>query len=204
MNVIFPGVTAVQPGKKLPAPVNDADSVLAANRISFRDEGVKALLEDAGKEIKKGNLVVLGGDFNEPSHLDWQQNTKDMRDHNGLVINWDCSVLLYEAGFKDAYREIYPDAVTHPGFTFPAGNKDADLNKLVWLPDMDERDRIDFIYYYPDPSLSLDNAVIVGPSQNILKGEIIENDSEDQFIKPTGIWPSDHKGMFSTFLIKNN
>lgn len=190
--------------KKLPAPVNDADSVLAANRISFRDEGVKALLEDAGKEIKKGNLVILGGDFNEPSHLDWQQNTKDMRDHNGLVINWDCSVLLYEAGFKDVYREIYPDAVTHPGFTFPAGNKDADLNKLVWLPDMDERDRIDFIYYYPDPSLSLDNAVIVGPSQNILKGEIIENDSEDQFIKPTGIWPSDHKGMFSTFLIKNN
>lgn len=190
--------------KKLPEPVYDADSILAANRISFRDEGVKALLEDAGKEIEKGNLIILGGDFNEPSHLDWQQDTKDMRDHNGLVINWDCSVLLYEAGFKDVYRETYPDAVTYPGFTFPAGNKDADLNKLVWLPDMDERDRIDFIYYYPDPSLKLENAVIVGPSQNILKGEIIENDSEDQFIKPAGIWPSDHKGVFSTFLIKNN
>lgn len=190
--------------KKLPEPVSNADSILAANRVSFRDEGVKALLEDAGKEIEKGNLVILGGDFNEPSHLDWQQNTKDMRNHNGLVINWDCSVLLYDAGFKDVYREIYPDAVTHPGFTFPAGNRDADLNKLVWLPDRDERDRIDFIYYYPDPSLSLENAVIVGPSQNILKGEIIENDSEDQFIKPTGTWPSDHKGIFSTFLIESN
>ncbi len=72
------------------------------------------------KKLKKGNLVVLGGDFNEPSHLDWQQNTKDMRDHNGLVINWDCSVLLYEAGFKDAYREIYPDAVTHPEIYIPS------------------------------------------------------------------------------------
>lgn len=190
--------------KKLPGPVDNVDSILTANRVSYRDEGVKALLEDAGKEIKKGNLVLLGGDFNEPSHLDWQQNTKEMRNHNGLVINWDCSVLLYDAGFKDVYRVKYPDAVTHPGFTFPAGNKNADLNKLVWLPDVDERDRIDFIYYYPNPSLSLENVVIVGPSQNILKGEIVENDSEDQFIEPAGIWPSDHKGIFSTFLIGNN
>ncbi len=188
--------------KKLPERINDADSVLRANRISFRDEGVKALLEDARKEIEKGNLIILGGDFNEPSHLDWQQNTKDMRDHNGLVVNWDCSVLLYEAGFKDVYREMYPDAVTHPGFTFPAGNKDVELNKLVWLPDRDERDRIDFIYYYPDSSLCLEKAIIVGPSLNILEGKIVENDSNDQFVEPTGIWPSDHKGVLSWFLIR--
>lgn len=189
--------------KKLDAPVSDVDTILAANRVSYRDEGVRALLEDARQEIDKGNLIILGGDFNEPSHLDWQQDTKDIRNHNGLVINWDCSVLLHEAGFKDTYREVYPNAVTHPGFTFPAGNKDADLKKLVWLPDVDERDRIDFIYYYPNPSLSLKEVIIVGPSQGILKGEIIDNDSNDRFLEPVGVWPSDHKGLLSTFLIKN-
>ncbi len=38
------------------------------------------------------------------------------------------------------------------GFTFPAGNKlaeEAKLEKLAWAPEADERDRIDFIYYYP-------------------------------------------------------
>lgn len=190
--------------KKLDSPINDVDTILAANRVSYRDEGVRALLADAKKEIEKGNLIILGGDFNEPSHLDWQQDTKDMRNHNGLIINWDCSVLLHDSGFKDVYREKYPNAVTHPGFTFPAGNKNADLKKLVWLPDVDERDRIDFIYYYPDPALTLDKAIIVGPSSDILKGEIIENDSDDHFIEPKGIWPSDHKGIFSIFSIKNN
>ena len=103
-----------------------------------------------------------------------------------------------------AYREIYPDAVTHPGFTYPAGNKDTDLSKLVWLPDMDERDRIDFIYYYPDPSLMLDSAVIVGPSEDIVRGEIFGNTSKDPFIEPTGIWPCDHKGILSTFIISDS
>lgn len=190
--------------KKIDAPVSDADSVLGANRVSYREEGVEALLIDAKKEIEKGNLIILGGDFNEPSHLDWQQDTKDMRNHNGLVINWDCSVLLQNAGFRDVYREKYPNPVTHPGFTFPAGNKNADLKKLVWLPDVDERDRIDFIYYYPDPRLTLEETTLVGPSSTILKGKIIENDSEDQFIEPKGVWPSDHKGNLSIFLLKNN
>ena len=56
---------------------------------------------------------------NEPSHLDWKENTKNLWDHNGTVVRWDCSVLLENAGFKDAYRTKYPNPVTHPGFTFP-------------------------------------------------------------------------------------
>ena len=188
--------------KKLVAPINSSDTVLVANRLSYREEGIKALLADASKEIKNGNLVILGGDFNEPSHLDWQEDTKDIRNHNGLVINWDCSVLLQNAGFRDAYREKYPNAVTHPGFTFPAGNKDVELKKLVWAPDVDERDRIDFIYYYPDPALRLVKAIIVGPSCDIYKGKIVKNDSEDCFWEPKSVWPSDHKGNLCVFLLK--
>lgn len=138
--------------EKIEAPVTDEKTVLEANRLAYRDESIAAFVQDAQAEIKQGIPVIMGGDFNEPSHLDWQADTKDLWDHNGAIINWDCSVMLQKAGFKDVYREKYPNPVVYPGFTFPAGNKLAEevkLEKLAWAPDVDERDRIDFIYYHP-------------------------------------------------------
>ena len=115
--------------KKLPQPVTDIDSLLADNRASFRDDEIRALLSDALKEQDK--IVLIGGDFNEPSHLDWQADTKNIRDHRNVVIEWDCSVLLYSNRFIDAFREKYPDAVDYPGFTFAADNPTAKLDQLI-------------------------------------------------------------------------
>lgn len=187
---------------KLDAPITDVDSVLKDNRMSFRIAEVKSIIKDAQKEEKNGAIVLIGGDFNEPSHLDWQEDTKDMRDHQGLVINWDCSVLLQDAGFVDAFRIHYPDPVDYPGFTFPAATEGVELKKLVWTPEADERERIDFIYYRPTHGITLTDIRIVGPSGNILRGERVENDSKDVFIQPIGIWPTDHKGLLATFRIE--
>ena len=66
-----------------------------------------------------------------------------MRDHQGLVVPWHVSVMLEKDGFKDTYREIFPNPVTHPGLTCPADCKDIALEKLVWSPKADDRDRID-------------------------------------------------------------
>lgn len=190
--------------KKLDAPVTDVDSILSDNRASFRDDEIRAVVEDAHKEIEKGHLVLIGGDFNEPSHLDWQSDTKDMRDHKGLVIDWDCSEILMKEGFKDSFREIYPNPVKNPGFTFPANNMAVPLEKLAWSPEADDRERIDFIYYYPDRSLKLENVSIVGPTGSILYGKRIDKDpdGEDDFIAPKGIWPTDHKALIATFSLK--
>lgn len=188
--------------KKIEAPITNMDSVLYANKLSLRDEAIEGIIDDSKKESQKGNIVILGGDFNEPSHLDWQENTKNLFDHNGAVINWDCSMMLTKQGFVDAFRKKYPDPITHPGFTFPSDNKDVDLNKLIWAPDADERDRIDFIYYYPSKNLEFKDIVIVGPSGTILKGERAKNTSQDDFINPHGVWPTDHKALFATFNIK--
>jgi len=188
--------------KKIASPVGDADSVLTANRLSQRDESIAAFVEDAKAEIEKGNLVLLGGDFNEPSHLDWQANTKNLRDHNGLVINWDCSVMLTEMGMVDTYRQKFPDAVKYPGFTFPSANNAVAVEKLTWAPEADERDRIDFIYYYPNSVWSLNNASIVGPEETIVRGKVQRKDSKDAFIVPKGIWPTDHKGNLAIFTIE--
>jgi len=50
--------------------------VLKANRIAYRDETIRTFIQEVQKDIKKGIPVVMGGDFNEPSHLDWLDNTK--------------------------------------------------------------------------------------------------------------------------------
>lgn len=186
--------------KKLDAPVTDSAEVEKANRESMRDEAIYHFIEDSKKE--NGNIILLGGDFNEPSHLDWSDNTKDLWDHHGTVVRWDCSTMLAEAGFKDAYRTKYPNPVTHPGFTFPSDNEGVAEQKLSWAPEADERDRIDFVYFKPIKGLKVKDAVIVGPSKSIVRSKRTEENSRDRFVKPLGVWPTDHKAVMITFYIK--
>ena len=188
---------------ELPTPVTDVNKILSVNRQSGRVESTQAFISDANEEIGKGALVFFAGDFNEPSHLDWQKDTKDIRDHRGCIVEWDVSRLLYNNGFKDAYREKYPDAVKYPGFTFPADNKSVDVNQLTWAPKADERERIDFIYYYPQNNLVLEKVRIAGPSGSIVRAGRIEENTEDVFISNSDSgWPSDHKGVLAIFLLR--
>ena len=78
--------------------------------------------------------MILGGDFNEPSHLDWIRETKDLYDHHGLIVPWTVPLMLDNAGFADAYRVRYPDVLNYPGFTFPADNPLIAVEKLTWAP----------------------------------------------------------------------
>lgn len=107
--------------------------------------------------------------------------------------------------FEDYRLFYYPDPVAYPGFTFPAGNKlaeEAKLEKLAWAPDVDERDRIDFIYYYPTyETLSLKKSILVGPSETVIRGKIEKNNFKDRFFTPKSIWPTDHKGNLATFKV---
>jgi len=187
--------------RKLEAPVTDIDSLHADNRNSQRDDQVRAILKDVQKEKAKESIIFIGGDFNEPSHLDWQKDTKDIRDHQGVVINWDCSVLITEGGFIDSYREKYPDPVAYPGFTYPSNNMEVDVKRLAWGPDADERERIDFIYYHPHPAISLKDVQVVGPLGFILKGQRDNGGNDPQHIVPKDVWPTDHNAILATFII---
>lgn len=195
--------------KKIDRPVTDEQEVLRANRLAYRDESVKAFLKEARKDCEAGRSVVIGGDFNEPSHLDWQADTRELWDHHGAIVRWDCSSMLHRAGFKDAYRERYPDPVRCPGFTFPAGNRKAEEvhpGSLAWAPEADERDRIDFIYYNASSpqSLSLKDCSLVGPSETVLRGKIVQTLTDDAFFTPQGVWPSDHKGNLVVFTVRKD
>ncbi|NDV57404.1 endonuclease/exonuclease/phosphatase family protein [Bacteroides sp. 519] len=184
---------------KLPEPVTNVDTLLARNVASLRDDAIKLFIADANKEAAAGNYVIIGGDFNEPSHLDWTEATKDSADHHGVVIPWTVTTLLEENNYKDAYRVMYPNPVTHPGYTYPADCKGAPIKRLTWAPESDERERIDLIFYYPSEGMKLKDAAIYGPKGCIRNSERVQETSEDKFIEPIDIWPTDHKGVLTVF-----
>lgn len=98
----------------------------------------------------------------------------------------DCLCIVF--AIIDTYREIYPDVLAYPGFTFPADNPLIPVNKLTWAPKADERDRIDYIFYYPAEGLSVKDAVIFGPEGSICKSQRIKETSKDRFITPLKSW----------------
>lgn len=183
-------------------PVVEVDSILALNRASVRDDAMACFLREAEKDRAAGRIVILGGDFNEPSHLDWTEATKDMRDHHGAVVPWDVSVMLEKAGYRDAYRTVFPDPVTHPGFTCPADCPDIALEKLVWSPEADDRDRIDFIMFAPSEGLSVTDVTIVGPKGDVVRGKRVTEETADPIVEPLTVWPTDHKGVLATFRVE--
>ena len=115
------------------------------------------------------------------------------------AIPWTVPVLLDEAGLKDAYREFYPDVLNYPGFTYPSDNPAKPADKITWAPKADERDRIDYIWYYPEKGLKVKDAAIFGPKNSIVRAQRVQETSKDKFIEPLGVWPTDHKGVLVTF-----
>lgn len=177
--------------------VQSVNEVLQQNNASRRIFEIQCLIKQAENDRKKGCKVIIGGDFNEPSWLDWKEETKDLYDHNGLIIPWTTTKILEEHQYKDAYRVKYPSAVTHPGFTWVADNSSKEIGELAWAPKADERDRIDFIFFKGEKMKVIDAAVL-GPISSIVRGKRVKESTQDKIIQPATIWPSDHKGVLVT------
>lgn len=186
---------------KLEKPIIDEQQIIEYSRHSARAIQTSDLLVDVNKEKDRGSLIIIGGDFNEPSYLDWQENTKNIRDHNGVVVNWESSKLLDADGLKDTYREIFPNPITHPAFTFAAGNTHPDIDESVLklVQGVDNRERLDRIYYYPNKQFTLTNIAIVGPEEDFFDGVILEETMDNIITPESGFWVSDHKGNYAEF-----
>ena len=174
------------------------DEVLRLNDLSWRDNAVQIFLNEAGHDIAAGRCVVFGGDFNEPSHLDWTAATAQLFDHHGMIVPWTVSTMLAKAGYRDAYRVLFPNPLTHPGFTYPCYNPLADIQKLTWAPLSDERERIDLIYYQ-GRNMRATDAKIFGPDTCVARCKPEKDTWNDPYLPPKGIWPTDHRGLFVTF-----
>lgn len=186
---------------QLDEPVTDVDAILAANAQSGRPATAAALLADVQEERAAGRLAIVGGDFNEPSNLDWTAATADLFDHNGVVLPWQTTKTLLDGGLVDAYREVYPDPVANPGVTWPSDNALFPTTDLTWAPAADERDRIDYIFATPDRRLSIDAASVVGPQSTIVRNERVVDNRADEIFTPDSVWPSDHRAVLAAFTI---
>ncbi|MEU3020413.1 endonuclease/exonuclease/phosphatase family protein [Nocardiopsis sp. NPDC007018] len=100
--------------------------------------------------------VLLVGDFNAPSHLDW---TEELREKNcGYAdVPWPTSVLPTQAGFTDSYRVANPDPVSAPGITWsPLYPFNEGSTGRV-----EPQDRIDFVYHAGDLTVRESRDVVV-------------------------------------------
>lgn len=174
---------------------SDVGAVLAYNQRSKKDEAIEAFLAFAARDLN-GVPIILAGDFNDGSHLDWVAENRNHFGHNDLVIPWPNTRRLEESGFLDAYRALYPNPLTHPGTTWPAPA--SGKGSTSWVPLSDERDRIDYIFY-KSPSLQPTEGFIVGPRGTFAYGQPVANEGDDRFIGEALPWPSDHKGVLIEF-----
>lgn len=182
-----------------PVPATAAE-VLRRNARSRRGEAVSALLRMAADDEREGCVSILGGDLNEPSYLDWCDATRHLFDHHGLAVPWPQTLRLAEAGFTDCYRARHPNPVTHPGFTFPADNPAVPAERLTWAPSADERERIDYVFFR-GRGVSVADCRIFGPEGTIVAGRRRAREWDEPFIRPLGLWPTDHKGLWVSLLI---
>ena len=148
-------------------------------RIAHETE-INKVLWDIKSILSSGEPVFLTGDFNEPSHLDWTTESAQAGLHP-LKVSFPTSIQVTEAGLKDAFRELFPDPVTVPGFTWPAGNYPETPDSSV----ADPEDRIDFIYFTGE-KVQVKNVQRLGEAADT---------SDISFAN----YPSDHRAVLATF-----
>lgn len=150
--------------------------VEAVERAAGRVDQMNRVLADIGRRWNQRTPLVFTGDFNTPSHKDWTQATASR--NFGLVMPWPVTVAAERAGFKDGYRELVPDPVKKPAFTWSPGYPVPNLEPNEVM------DRIDFVLYR-GPLVPL-RAQVVGES----------GPHTDIAVDP---WPSDHRAVVVRF-----
>lgn len=168
------------------APLEKTEAeILAWDDAGTRDEEIRTILSVLQPFLLEADSipVILGGDFNSHSHLDWTVETKDMFGHNGAVVNWTVSKEMEKAGFKDSFREFHPRPEKRLGVTWMY-----EVGEEVEPPT--RMDRIDYIYYQG-------KTVAVEESQiyNRIVGEMFAFHGEEYF------YASDHGFVLTTFRI---
>ena len=111
-----------------------AEELLEWEKTEHRYNMIKKVLPYFEKYADESDLipVIIGGDMNSPSHLDWSKKTKKI--HNNLVVPWYSTKIFEDIGYADSFREKNPNPLKKPGITWD--------NKMRI-----DSHRIDYIFY---------------------------------------------------------
>lgn len=157
---------------------------------SNQDMNWKHIISEATNAVNRGQSVIIAGDFNEPSHLDYtpkvvKKGIVPATGLRGLMSN----ILIDSLGYKDSWvehrKQTGKDECSLRGFTWSPTTWNY---KKIW-----DDQRIDFIYYHSDV-ISCMEAKLVGETPNIK----IDGDNVEVQLNP---WPSDHRGVLAIFKI---
>jgi len=158
------------PYEAQPPVSSSAGAVRYARRTR---SGSLQLLRKELDEAEGAELIVITGDFNEPSGRDWTARAVAAGIHQ-WEVPWPLTTSIESEGFIDAFRAVHPDEVATPGFTWPS-QPDPEATRAGY------QDRIDFVFVR-GPRVRIAQAMLVGES-----------------ISTAGIvvtpWPSDHRAV---------
>lgn len=129
--------------------VTDAELLACETDHSSRMIQAKAIITYLEKQslTKLKTPLLVGGDWNCPSHLDWTPETSEVFIHR-RDLSLPVSLAMKNAGFVDCYRVVFPDPVKNPGDTWSPLFREKDGEKLPL-------DRIDRLYYKSNHSQPL-------------------------------------------------
>lgn len=153
------------------APFLDSAGQAIAAAREARAEALELLLEDVAA-LDGAAVELVFGDFNEPSHRDWTARAAQAGRHP-MVVAWPFTKALERAGFTDALRNVHPDEVAKPAFTWTPTTAPDDP--------ADHHDRIDYVFVR-GVRMEIESARIVGE----------QSPAADLVITP---WPSDHRAV---------
>ncbi|WP_202918346.1 HAD-IA family hydrolase [Streptomyces cavernae] len=141
-----------------------------AARLGQMREALRSIAEAAGAD----RPVVLVGDFNTPSHLDWPD------------VAWPVTKAAEEAGLRDSYREAHPDRTREPGHTWsPVHTEHEDGSGRP-----EPQDRIDYVLHN-------------GRGLTVLGSRTLVSGSPQAWPDVAGnAWPSDHAAVITTFAVR--
>lgn len=197
------GATLVQ--ERLRAGTVPADpakletEVLAACDASAGRRGYHHTLDVLRPYLHANDNVILTGDFNEPSHLDWTDRAAKtgmdrwVKNPTGrplrFKMGWKGSKLLADAGLRDAYRMVFPDEVAKPGNTWTPPYPPGTPGRRPY--DDQVLERIDMIYFS-------------GPALKVLDAGVVGEGRQTSEYVHDGPWPSDHRAVVATFAVASN
>ena len=148
---------------------------------------MQPFLDSLAPQLEAGDPIFFTGDFNAPSWRDWTPEVIDALGWQPTTlrytaprfsVRWPTSLVMERAGFRDSFREVRPDAIAEPGFTWTPGHPGIS----AW----DVFDRIDFVW--------------AAGSSETLSSRVVGDDDpmSNVVVEP---WPSDHRAVVSTFRV---
>jgi len=164
--------------------MEDAELLKSESERSSRLSQARALLAEVERVAREDPdlPLLVGGDFNCPSHLDWTEDAARVF-RNRRALQLPVSLAMVEAGFADTFRVVHPNPIHRPGITWTP------LFRGTGAPKAATFERIDRLYLrQPQPP----TAWTLAPSDAWTLPRVWEDDAI-----PTAerTFPSDHGAL---------